>query len=65
MPEEGCIAAWEKLLWSVRKKNGPKVEPGRRDCWVFFPCSVGLDFLLTKLFYKAVVAEVNMKIFVW
>lgn len=28
-------------------------------------CFFQLDFLLTKLFYKAVVAEVNMKIFVW
>lgn len=46
-------------------KSGPKVKPGRRDGWVPFPCSAGLDFLVTELIYKTVVAEVIVQIFVW
>lgn len=50
---------------NCQKKIVLKLKMGRRVCWVLFPCSVGLDFLLTELFYMSVLAEGEVLIFVW
>ena len=52
-------------ILELLEKNGPKVGLGHRDYWVLSLCRSGLDFLLTKIFYKSVVAEINMQIFIW
>lgn len=44
------------------EKNGPKLGLWQRDYWVLSLCRARLDFLLTKIFYKSVVAEINMQI---
>ena len=51
-------------ILELLEKNGPKVGLGHRDYWVLSLCRSGLDFLLTKIFYKSVVAEINMQIFI-
>ena len=52
-------------ILELLEKNGPKVGLWQRDYWVLSLCRARLDFLLTKIFYKSVVAEIKMQIFIW